>query len=329
MKFLVTGSAGFIGSALADGLSRSGHEVVGVDNYSSYYSVNLKKSRTKHFSNFSTIEGDISNAVFVHEVFADIKPDFVYHMAAQPGVRLPIDKLSNYTRANLVGFQNIATEVIQQEVPYFVYASSSSVYGDKAKQPFIEDEKNIAPNSYYGVTKFANELAASALFSQSNTAARGLRFFTVYGPWGRPDMAYFRIMSNLISETKFTLFGDGSIKRDFTYIDDVVEAAIELGVQLQTCAPGFHDVVNIGGGRPVSMGRIIEISEELTKKNLNFEQMESDKNDSRITVSDTNYLRSLVKFSPKVEVESGLEKFYRWATRAANQESLKDWVEDF
>ena len=197
MKILVTGAAGFIGSALAQRLVGAGHQVTAIDNFSDYYDVNLKKLRVKSLLEpvgLQVTNLDISRPNEVAALIASIKPEVVINLAAQAGVRLGLSESHKYVESNLIGFSNVLIATIENKVPFFLYASSSSVYGDKASIPYKESETNLHPNSFYGATKLANELLTPTLVRNSSTAARGLRFFTVYGPWGRPDIqCSFRI----------------------------------------------------------------------------------------------------------------------------------------
>jgi UDP-glucuronate 4-epimerase len=211
-------------------------------------------------------------------------------------------------------------------VPYFLYASSSSVYGNKAAIPYIESEQKLHPTSFYGATKLANELLTPTLVQNSATVARGLRFFTVYGPWGRPDMAYFRMIANIVSGSEFNFFGDGSIERDFTYIDDVVHSVISLIHELQTRKPGFSDVVNLGGGKPLSINYLLKTIENLGGKEILFKRKESNLNDATKTMSDSTYILSLIGSKPSTEIEVGINKTIQWARREDIASNLNKWI---
>ena len=224
MRVLVTGAAGFIGSAVSSSLHRAGYEVLGVDSFSDYYSVDLKKARVTHFLEKSGIifkHIDISNYDEINKVVEEFKPESIINLAAQAGVRLKMNDFGKYIESNVTGYTNIARASLNNGVKNFMYASSSSVYGNTASLPYSESEESLHPTSYYGSTKRFNELVTPIMFNNSDVRVRGLRFFTVYGPWGRPDMAYFRMIANLYAGTPFQLFGNGEIERDFTFIDDV------------------------------------------------------------------------------------------------------------
>jgi len=331
MRFLVTGGAGFIGSHLSAKLSETtDSEVLALDSLSDYYSVNLKEHRVNRFldsrgMNFRKV--DLASQSEVEVIIKDFRPDYVYHLGAQAGIRLPVEKHHIYTRSNLVGFSNILNAAIKFEVPNFLYASSSSVYGDYARIPLSEKELNLRPTSFYGATKLSNELMASSLANKFPIRMRGLRFFTVYGPWGRPDMAYFRVIESLINGRTFKLFGDGTIKRDFTFIDDVVRSCTLLGSELSLRTGGYHDIVNVGGGNPQSMQEMIQELEALTNQNLKIESRPSNVSDVKVTHSDTTLLEDLIGKHPFSRIDEGLEKFLFWAKHEASSEQLSEWVD--
>ena len=329
MRILVTGAAGFIGSALCEKLVMSNHEVTAVDNFSEYYDVSLKNLRVKELLsplNLEVLNLDICDQAAVEKVFTLSKPEVVIHLAAQAGVRLGVSESRKYVESNLVGFSNILISTIEHKIPKFLYASSSSVYGDKAAIPYHESELNLHPNSFYGSTKLANELLAPTLVKNSATIARGLRFFTVYGPWGRPDMAYFRMIANVIAGTDFNFFGDGSIERDFTFISDAVSSVINLTIELDGRKPGFSDVVNLGGGRPLSMNYLLETVGSLTGKTVEFQRLETNKNDAKKTMSDSTYIQELIGSKPNIKLEDGISKTIEWASRDVISKNLDKWV---
>ena len=295
MKYLVTGAAGFIGSHLCQRLATEGNEIVAIDNFSDYYDVNLKKLRVEKLLTSLQVKVlgvDISDKNAINELIASSKPQVVINLAAQAGVRLPTDQIHKYVNSNLVGFSNVLQSTVSNKIPYFLYASSSSVYGDQAAIPYTESEQKLHPNSFYGATKLANELLTPTLIKNYSTIARGLRFFTVYGPWGRPDMAYFRMIANVVSGSEFNFFGDGSVERDFTYIDDAVNSVIELSKELEKKKPGYSDVVNLGGGRPLSMNYLIDNINKISKAEVKFNRQSSNSNDAKKTMSDSKYIQS-------------------------------------
>jgi UDP-glucuronate 4-epimerase len=329
MKYLVTGAAGFIGSHLCQRLATEGNEIVAIDNFSDYYDVSLKKLRVEKLLTplqLKVLSVDISDKNAIDELIVSSKPEVVINLAAQAGVRLPTDQIHKYVNSNLVGFSNVLQSTVSNKIPYFLYASSSSVYGDQAAIPYTESEQKLHPNSFYGATKLANELLTPTLIKNSSTIARGLRFFTVYGPWGRPDMAYFRMIANVVSGSEFNFFGDGSVERDFTYIDDAVNSVIELSKELDKRKPGYSDVVNLGGGRPLSMNYLLENINKISKAEVKFNRQSSNSNDAKKTMSDSSYIQSLIGSKPETKLEDGINKTYRWALQSEISAELNNWV---
>jgi UDP-glucuronate 4-epimerase len=329
MQYLITGAAGFIGSFLCHKLAKDGNKIIAIDNFSNYYDVELKNARVKELLeplNVDVINLDITDVLKFDNLVSKSKPDVVINLAAQAGVRLPINETDKYVNSNLVGFSNVLRSTVNNKVPFFLYASSSSIYGDKAAIPYIESEQNLHPTSFYGATKLANELLTPTLIQNSLTAARGLRFFTVYGPWGRPDMAYFRMIANVISGAEFNLFGDGSVERDFTFIDDAVDSVIALTTELQKHKPGYSDVVNLGGGRPLSMNYLLQTISSISKNEVKFNRLNSYSNDAKKTMSDSKYIESLIGGKPGTKLEDGIAKTIEWAMRKDISSDLNNWV---
>ena len=329
MNAIVTGSSGFIGSNLSRELLKIGFNVVGIDVNNNYYSQELKNFRVNElskYSQFSHKEIDISDFEKFDEIIRNFRPTFVFHLAAQAGVRIPLEDSNKYVQSNLVGFSTVLQSVLLNEIPNFLYASSSSVYGDNALIPYVESELKLNPNSFYGATKLSNEILTNSVIKGSRTRARGMRFFTVYGPAGRPDMAYFRIVSSLINGSNFTLFGDGSIERDFTYIDDCVEMVIRLSEELAEHKEGFSDIVNIGGGHPVSMEKLIELASKELNKELAITKASKNPKDVAKTMADSRYLMSLIGKKPQIKLEEGIKKTIQWATEQVTPEQLESWV---
>ena len=329
MQYLITGAAGFIGSFLCHKLAKEGNKIIAIDNFSSYYDVGLKNTRVKELLeplNVDVIDLDITDNLKFDNLVSKSKPDVVINLAAQAGVRLPVNETDKYVNSNLVGFSNVLRSTVNNKVPFFLYASSSSVYGDKAAIPYIESEQNLHPTSFYGATKLANELLTPTLIQNSSTAARGLRFFTVYGPWGRPDMAYFRMIANVISGAEFNFFGDGSVERDFTFIDDAVNSVMALSTELQKRKPGYSDVVNLGGGRPLSMNYLLETVSSISKNEVKFNRLNSNTNDAKKTMSDSKYIESLIGSKPSIKLEDGIAKTIEWAIRKDIASNLNNWV---
>jgi len=329
MNVLVTGAAGFIGSHLCQRLVTVGNEVIAIDNFSDYYDVNLKKLRVENLLTplqVKVLSVDISDKSAIDELIVSSKPEVVINLAAQAGVRLPTDQIHKYVNSNLVGFSNVLQSTINNKIPYFLYASSSSVYGDQAAIPYTESEQNLHPTSFYGATKLANELLTPTLVKNSATIARGLRFFTVYGPWGRPDMAYFRMIANVVSGSEFNLFGNGSVERDFTYIDDAVNSVIGLIKELEKKKPGYSDVVNLGGGRPLSMSYLLDNINKISKAEVKFNRQSNNSNDARKTMSDSKYIESLIGSKPETKLEDGINQTYKWALQSDISAQLNNWV---
>jgi UDP-glucuronate 4-epimerase len=329
MKTIVTGAAGFIGSFLCHKLAKEGNEIIAIDNFSNYYDVDLKKNRIKELLeplNIEVINLDITDGIKFDNLVSKSKPGVVINLAAQAGIRLSLNETDKYVSNNLVGFSNVLRSTVNNKVPFFLYASSSSVYGDKAAIPYIESEQNLHPTSFYGATKLANELLTPTLVQNSSTAARGLRFFTVYGPWGRPDMAYFRMIANVVSGAEFNFFGDGSVERDFTFIDDAVNSVMALTTELQKRKPGYSDVVNLGGGRPLSMNYLLQTVSSISKNEVKFNRLNSNSNDAKKTMSDSKYIESLIGSKPNTKLEDGIAKTIEWAMRKDISSNLNNWV---
>lgn len=329
MKVLLTGAAGFIGSALCQKIKNSGNDIIALDNFSDYYDVGLKNLRVKNLLEplgISVINLDISHKLELSNLIKDTKPDVVINMAAQAGVRLTIQENSKYVESNLIGFSNVLTETVENKVPFFLYASSSSVYGDSASIPYSELDNNLHPNSFYGATKLANELFTPTLIKNSSTAARGLRFFTVYGPWGRPDMAYFRMIANALVNSDFEFFGDGTVERDFTFISDAVDAVESLISELKTRDAGYADIVNLGGGNPLSMNNLLNIVSTIANKKVSYRKFNANLNDSKKTMSDSTYLKKLIGTKPEIKLEEGILKTFSWAKQNEIMNHLGKWV---
>jgi UDP-glucuronate 4-epimerase len=326
---LVTGGAGFIGSHICNELLSRGYRVIAVDMLSDYYSIHLKKLRMSSFDNhklFNFEKIDISNSSSVDDLFSRYRFDGVIHLAAQAGVRLPFNESGRYIESNILGFYNIIINTIKSKIPSFVYASSSSVYGETSPIPFSESSLILTPKSFYGATKLNNEQTARILAAGSETSTRGLRFFTVYGPWGRPDMAYFRLMAASLGKHSFQLFGDGSVERDFTYIDDVTKNTVDLYENLLSTKSQASDIVNIGGHRPLSMNFLVDLVQEISGTKINVNQVSSNKNDSKKTVADNSYLQSLLGKTRFTPLEEGIENFYSWMKQPEIVGQVETWI---
>jgi len=316
MKALVTGAAGFIGQKICKSLLNDGHKVLAIDSINPYYSTDLKRVRISELlesnesNSFSFIEADICEDRAVKEVEL-FKPETIFHFAAQPGVRLGLGGLRQYSHDNIEAFLTVLNLAINLDVEKFLYASSSSVYGRQSTVPFSELEEKLFPASIYGVTKLANELFISTV-TESKVKCRGLRFFSVYGPNGRPDMAYFRAIGAALLDLPFYKNGSGEVARDFTFISDVSESVLDLERELGNRPAGSKDIVNIGGGSPVKINELLSIIEEVTGKSINVLPKDSVKEDLNITEANYDYLENLTGKDKFVEIQNGIEQTVRW-----------------
>ncbi|MDQ5882402.1 MAG: UDP-glucuronate 4-epimerase [Pseudomonadota bacterium] len=319
MKVLVTGAAGFIGMHVCQRLLARGDEVVGIDNLNDYYEVALKEARLAQLTpqpNFRFVRLDIADRDGLAELFAKEKAQRVVHLAAQAGVRYSITNPQAYADSNLGGFLNILEACRHNPVAHLVYASSSSVYGGNEKMPFAEDDSVDRPVSLYAATKKANELMAHAYSHLYGIPATGLRFFTVYGPWGRPDMAYFSFARAILAGKSIEVFNHGQLRRDFTYIDDIVEGIIRVldkPATPEAAAPhAAHRVFNIGNHEPVALLEFIETLEQALGREAikAFKPMQP--GDVLATFADTAQLQAWVGFSPKTSLKDGIGKFVTW-----------------
>jgi UDP-glucuronate 4-epimerase len=331
MRVLITGAAGFIGAHLMGELQRdSSFQVLGLDNYSKFYSRQLKEIRVRTLSDVTksnVIEVDIGDEVKVSRVFQSFQPEIVIHLAAQAGVRLRQEHFDKYVSSNLTGFCNVIGAASRIGATDFIYASSSSVYGDECSLPLSEGEVSLAPASFYGATKLSNEVVAATYSRRYGLRTRGLRLFTVYGPWGRPDMAYFRIISALQGRYEFQLSGDGSVQRDFTFIDDVTGMIRKLSLDLKRHKPGFADVVNLGGGAPYSILEVIGSLETMLNLSLQISHHPREASDVEITRADSVYRESLIGKRDFVPLNEGLARVLHWSQQFTSTNHLKSWVD--
>lgn len=330
MRYLVTGASGFIGAHLTSQLISEGHEVLGIDNFNSYYSPELKFLRKDDLKNRYCVDLkdiDICDKKRITEEISEFQPDSIVHLAAQPGIRLPLNKSDEYIRNNILGFTNVIEGAIALEIPNFLYASSSSVYGNSTKIPFLEKEEGLKPISLYGATKLCNEFLASSYTLNSNTRSRGMRFFTVYGPSGRPDMAYFRLIASALTGSNFRLFGEGNAKRDFTYVGDIVRMIVALDKELMTRPKEYVDVVNIGGGDPHSMLELIATIEDKTGLKIAIQQEERNRVDTKFTCASTDLIQDLTGVVPSTKLGEGLDHVLAWAMLPKISQNLIKWSE--
>ena len=321
---LVTGSSGFIGSNLCIRLLNDyDYRVIGIDNHNDYYDVNLKEYRLdkirKLNKDFIFIKGDISNKSFIDKVFDDYKIDVVINLAAQAGVRYSIDHPDVYIESNIIGFYNILEVLRSHPVEHLIYASSSSVYGGNTKVPFSEDDKVDNPVSLYAATKKTNELLAYTYSHLYGIKATGLRFFTVYGPAGRPDMAYFSFTNKLINKEKIKIFNYGKCQRDFTYVADIIEGIVRI---INKGPINSYNLYNIGNNHPENlMDFVYTLANSLIKygildNNFNIdEHMElvpMQPGDVVTTYADTSLLEKDYGYKPNTSLKDGLDSFAKW-----------------
>ena len=328
MKILVTGAAGFIGAALTLRLLKRGDEVIGIDNLNDYYDTNLKLARLEtilHYANFKFIKIDISDKTKIEALFENEKFDNVMHLAAQAGVRYSISNPHAYIDSNIVGFLNILEGCRNNKIKHFVYASSSSVYGANTKMPFSVHDNVDHPVSLYAASKKTNELMAHTYSHLYGLATTGLRFFTVYGPWGRPDMSLFKFTQNILEGKPIDVFNYGNHRRDFTYIDNIVEGVMRVidnpaqknnhwdgncpdpGASL---AP--YRIYNIGNNNPVSLLNFIETLEKCLGKEAKKTLLPMQQGDVPDTYADVSDLISDFDYKPDTILEIGVRNFVEW-----------------
>lgn len=317
MKILVTGAAGFIGFHLSHRLASSGSaEVLGIDNLNDYYSVALKRDRVtelEKLDGFRFVQCDFADEKAFSELYRAFRPDYVVHLGAQAGVRYSIQNPQAYTHSNLVGFANVLDSVRQLPPKHLVFASSSSVYGAEAQVPFREDAPLGRPLSYYAATKQANELLAYSHARNHGLLITGLRFFTVYGPWGRPDMTPLLFSKAIRLGQPIKLYNKGLYRRDFTYVDDIVEgvAKVLLYPPRQRPEPPFR-LFNLGHNRPIEMIRFVQILEEALGTKALVELLPAQPTEMPETCADLSAVQAAVGYSPKTSLEDGVRKLVEW-----------------
>ncbi len=328
MKILITGAAGFIGFHVAERLLTQGHAVVGIDNLNDYYEVSLKQARLARIEsrpNFRFLKLDLADRAAMAELFAREKFDRVIHLAAQAGVRYSIDNPHAYADANLVGHLNVLEGCRQTGVGHLLYASSSSVYGLNRKTPFSTSDSVDHPVSLYAATKKANELMSHSYAHLYGLPTTGLRFFTVYGPWGRPDMALFKFTQSILAGHPIDVYNQGDMRRDFTYIDDIAEAVVRLMAVIPTRNPDWtvesgspaessapYRVYNIGNSQPVQLTEFIHELERALGVSARMNLLPMQPGDVLETSADTSALEAVIGFKPKTPLADGLAHFVRW-----------------
>ena len=324
MKYLVTGAAGFIGNFVAERLCKEGHEVIGLDNLNDYYDPNLKLARLKrieHLDSFTFVKMDLADREGIANLFSTENFERVIHLAAQAGVRYSIENPMAYIDSNVVGFATILEGCRHNNVKHLVYASSSSVYGANKKIPFSTGDNVDHPVSLYAATKKSNELMAHTYSHLYDLPTTGLRFFTVYGPWGRPDMAPFLFTDAIANDRAINVFNQGKMQRDFTYIDDIVEGVIRIQDAIPTTSYSNNDngsplykIYNIGNNQPVELEQFINCVENALNKKANKNYMPMQDGDVVRTFADVSALESAIGFKPKTKLQDGINEFVSWYT---------------
>lgn len=326
-KILVTGSAGFIGMHTALRLAKEGYDVVGIDNLNTYYSVDLKLDRLKEqgiatnqiqynrmLSGYESIrfkQLDLADAHLLEELFEEEQFDYVIHLAAQAGVRYSIENPHAYIDANVKGFLDILESCTKNNIKHLIYASSSSVYGMNDKVPFKETDPTEQQVSLYSATKKANEAMAHSYACVHSLPVTGLRFFTVYGPYGRPDMAIYKFTDKILKGEAIDVYNNGALSRDFTYIDDIVDGIVGL-VHKQSTSEVPYAIFNIGRGKPVALEDFIIAIEKATGRTAKRNNLPMQPGDVVKTWAETESLSKKIKYAPKTELSLGVEKFVAW-----------------
>ena len=328
MKILVTGSAGFIGSMLSLKLLNRGEEIIGVDNHNDYYDPTLKESRLKElkkYSNYEHYRVDLSDQKNLEDIFKDNKPQKVVNLAAQAGVRYSLKNPLAYINSNIVGFANILENCRLNDVEHLVYASTSSVYGANSKMPFSEHDSVNHPLSVYAASKKSNELMAHSYSYLYQLPTTGLRFFTVYGPWGRPDMALFKFTKSILEEKTIDVFNHGKHIRDFTYIDDIVEGVINsldnpatINIDWKSDHPDPASskapwrIYNIGNNKPVQLMEYIKALEKILEKKAKINFLNRQPGDVLDTHANIDNLKKKFGYMPTTSIIDGVAKFVKW-----------------
>ena len=327
MKVLLTGVAGFIGSHVCRRLAKEGYHVLGIDNVNDYYDVELKEGRLNSIENhnFHFLKLDIVDKDRLEKTFDEFKPDYVIHLAAQAGVRYSLINPQTYIDSNITGFLNILEACRKFSPKHLIYASSSSVYGLNKKMPFSENHYTDHPKSLYAASKKSNELMAHTYSDLFGIPTTGLRFFTVYGPWGRPDMALFIFTNSIVQGKPIKVFNGGEMRRDFTYIDDIVDGIVRLIPSIPeqniisdhfnpvpSISSSPYRLFNIGNNKPVNLNYFIEKIEESLGMKAIRENLPMQPGDVEETFADISSLQKMINFQPKTSIEEGIPKFIEW-----------------
>lgn len=331
MKILVTGAAGFIGYHLIEALLSQEHEVVGLDNLNTYYDVSLKRDRIANLgiskdvsllenfphagkNGFTFFKTDITHTIFINQLFDNHHFEIVIHLAAQAGVRYSITHPDEYISSNINGFYTVLTACKEHNIGHFIYASSSSVYGNTKKIPFSIQDATNEPISLYAATKKTNELLAYSYSHLYDMKTTGLRFFTVYGPWGRPDMAYYKFAHAIAKELPIPVFNHGNLERDFTYIDDIVTGIMHMVAKgfVSNTTNTAYALYNIGNGKPVKLLDFINILEDQMDKKALLQMLPMQDGDVYRTWADINDLKKNYGYEPNTTISAGLSQFITW-----------------
>ena len=326
--YLITGVAGFIGFSLAINLLKKKNKIIGLDNLNNYYDINLKKNRLKilkKFKNFNFIKVDLIDFKLLSNIFKKKNFSHVFHLAAQAGVRYSLEAPREYINSNILGFYNILELSKKKKIKHLIYASSSSVYGANKTYPFSEKNNCSHPIQLYAATKISNEVMAHSYSSLYNLPTSGIRFFTVYGPWGRPDQALFIFTKNIIENKTINLFNYGNHTRDFTYIDDIVDGIIRIGKSIPKKNNNWNSVrptpsdskfpyqiYNIASNRRVKLTSYLKILEKNLEKKAKIKYLPLQKGDVQDVSSSIKKIKSKLNYNPKTNVELGVKKFVDW-----------------
>ena len=323
MKILVTGVAGFIGYHLAKSLINANYDLVGIDNLNSYYDLDLKKARLTNLKklNFSFYKIDICDQKKLENLFLKNNFDVIIHLAAQAGVRYSIENPQEYIQSNINGFFNILELSRYNNIKHLIFASSSSIYGENENLSFEESQITDSPKNLYAASKKSNELISYSYANLFKLPCTGLRFFTVYGPWGRPDMAYFKFVKNIYDGKPIEIYGQGKMYRDFTYIDDIIEGILKI---LNNGPPFLHEknvktlnktpweIYNLGNNKSVSLEKFVNTIELLTEKKPKKIYLDLQPGDMKFTLADISKAQKKLNFNPQTSIKDGLFKFIEW-----------------
>ncbi len=315
MRIFVTGAAGFIGFHLCLRLLKEGHEVLGADNLNAYYDVRLKQERLRQLqknASFKFFQQDLSERPAAQNLIQDQKPEIIVHLAAQAGVRYSIENPQAYVDSNLIGFANILEAARTLKVRHLVYASSSSVYGANNQVPFSVEDRADHPLSFYAATKRANELMAYSYSHLFGIPVTGLRFFTVYGPWGRPDMSYFLFAKAIRAGKEIKVFNHGDMRRDFTYVDDIIEGVVRITNLPPTGEKPPYQLFNIGNNNPVPLMEFIHHLEDLLGQKARMQLLPLQPGDMLETAADIDTLVLKTGYAPQTHIRDGLKRFVDW-----------------